>query len=1028
MTSPTPRSRAESLLAGRLATAPELDAPALERMCAQHPDLAPELRDAFAGYLRARAMVTQHAADSLRTDEFEDRGEIGRGGMGVVRHVYDGSLRRELAAKMLRADLVGDPRAYSRFVAEAQVTSQLDHPGIVPVHCLGTDAAGRPFFTMKLVRGRNLADVFADLAAGHADWTVPRAVGVLLRVCEAVDYAHEKGVVHRDLKPQNIMVGPFGEVFVMDWGLARVAANGESALQSVRQDLAHGAPESPLLTGSGEVLGTPYYMAPEQARGDADSVGVQSDIYSLGAMLYHLLSGEPPYQRTTDGDPGKVRRATETGPPASVRSIAAGAPRELVAVCERAMARRPRDRYPDMKAVRGDLSAWLEGRVVRAYEGGAWPALRKWVRRNRVLAAALGVVAIALPTIVGLWSFGRTRAREAERATVLRYGEDLSEARSQAAALFPAWPELVPALESWLRDRGEPLLRAEPYVERMLASLAPDIAQHDAFAAFLRDTYQKLVTELRRFGDPENGTVASVQRRLAWARSAQAQLDNHAARWHQARDAIAAADDVVASAAYRAVPIHLEPELDLVPIGMNPVTKLWEFHHLPSAGDPSFVPQHEADGTIHVGADTGIVFVLVPGGRFVMGADQDPASPYHDPNAEKNEGPAHEVSLSPFFIARCETSVSQWSRLWGYRGSLSDAAHGRPATVDLWADAVRGLGLHGLSLPTEAQWEYAARAGTTTPYWTGPDVSSLRGKANLADEASRRSGVWWPGLEVGFDDGFPVLAPIDALPPNPWGLHSVHGNVAEWIQDTFVGYDAAPRAGDGLRGDVNGQIRITRGGDYSSTGRRVRSTFRGTLLGNGGVYGIGVRAARKLRGFEPAPPPGLATRGQLVYCAETRHHYGVVDAVLAWDAAQSDAQARSLGGVKGHLVTLTTPAESAFVTSRLPVANTWLGAFQDRNAPDFREPAGGWTWVTGEPFRFTSWGEWSAPEPSNFYHGGLGEAPIGCAEDVAQFWLQQPSCWNDVPRHPRVRLAYVIEFDTTGPAADGTTAIPSPGR
>jgi len=1014
---------AESLLAARLAEDPSFDARGLEQLCSSHPELAPLLRDAFARFALATQALVAPPSDSLQLPGLEDHGELGRGGMGVVRQVRDAELRRDLAAKLLRADCAADARARSRFVAEAQLTSQLDHPGVVPVHSLGVDQAGRPFFTMKLIRGRNLTAVFGELGSGSSDWTLPRVVTVLLRVCEAVDYAHEKGVIHRDLKPQNVMVGSFGEVFVMDWGLARVVGASDTGLQTVRKDLEREAPDSPLLTGSGDVVGTPYYMAPEQADGQAD-VGPPADIYSLGAILYHLLAGEPPYARSADGDTTRVCAAKRAGPPAPLRAVAADAPAELVAICERAMARSPTDRYASLRALRADLSAWLEGRVVQAYERGLWPALRKWMRRNRTLSSLAALLAVAAPTVAVLWGYGRAQHRDAERATVLRYREDLTRARESAATLFPAWPARVPALEAWLRDRAEPLLAAPSHVEGLLAGLSSDVARGDPFAEFLAETYQKLLVDLGTFG-AGTGLVASVRQRLTWARAAQARLDRHAARWREAGEAIARADGVTASTLYRFVPVHLEPEFDLVPIGMNPVTKLWEFHHLPSAGDPESVPSHEPDGSIHVGIDTGIVFVLVPGGTFVMGADTEPQSPHYDPAAEKNEAPAHSVALAPFFIARHEASVSQWARLHGQRNGLSEAASRRPLAWLEWGAARTILERHGCALPTEAQWEYAARAGTTTPYWSGCDLESLRGVANLADAAARRGGVWWPGLEEGFDDGFPVLAPIDGLRANPWGLHHVHGNVSEWVRDAFTGYDTPPRTGDGLRGDFAGQIQVTRGGDHATTARRLRASFRGTLLGNSGVYGIGVRAVRNLANVGLAPPPQLIEPGRLLRWGDNGHHYGVVDRQLCWDAARDDAQARVFHGVRGHLVTLTSNAESAFVTASLPVANAWLGAFQDHGAAGFSEPGGGWSWVTGEPFTFARWGDWTDPEPSNFYHGGLGQpagdAPFGWAEDVAQFWILQPSRWNDVPRHPMVCLRYVIEFDTPSSVPSAST-------
>src|SRR5262245_13840869 len=204
-------------------------------------------------------------AQSPRESRYRLEGEIGRGGMGAVLRVWDGALQRQLAMKVVAKDgrpsgeerLPPDPRTLSRFLEEAQVTGQLDHPGIVPVHELGMDSEGRIYFTMKLVKGKTLKEVFEELADGQGGWTQARVLGVLLKVCEAMSYAHAKGVIHRDLKPANVMVGRFGEVFVMDWGLAKVLGREEnrdiriqpdilatSELLSSRRSLAEETPDS----------------------------------------------------------------------------------------------------------------------------------------------------------------------------------------------------------------------------------------------------------------------------------------------------------------------------------------------------------------------------------------------------------------------------------------------------------------------------------------------------------------------------------------------------------------------------------------------------------------------------------------------------------------------------------------------------------------------------------------------------------------------------------------------------------------
>jgi WD40 repeat protein/tRNA A-37 threonylcarbamoyl transferase component Bud32 len=340
------------------------------------------------------ALKAQLAQTGGRWTRYQVRQEIARGAMGRIVRAWDTELRREVALKILR-ERVTDSRLQRRFLEEAQIAAQLDHPGIVPVHELGLDAAGRPFFAMQLVRGRDLGELLAAVAGGEPGWTTTRVLGVLLRVCEAMAFAHDRGVVHRDLKPSNIMVGRFGETYVMDWGLARVLGDGalvaDDSVDTLRAAIAGEAGSSPLLTQQGEVVGTPAYMAPEQSMRGA-AVGPAADIYAVGAILYHLLGGSIPYA-VGNRSAEDVLAALRGGPPAPLPHQV---PPELRAICERAMARSPADRYPSMSALADDLRAFLEVRTVRAYATGRFAELRKWVARNRRLAALAAALALAL--------------------------------------------------------------------------------------------------------------------------------------------------------------------------------------------------------------------------------------------------------------------------------------------------------------------------------------------------------------------------------------------------------------------------------------------------------------------------------------------------------------------------------------------------------------------------------------------------------------------------------------------------------
>ena len=439
------------------------DAPGFESFCAEHAEHADALRERYRewqdilvdlGGLPAPSSIADEEPAALRTleayleelqrrrgkeERYQVRGELARGGMGAIEVVFDKDVRRELARKTIlaeRLELKGahTGRALARFLEEAQVTGQLDHPGIVPVHEIGVGEDGRPYFTMKLVEGQELSECFARHQAGDPEWTRERILGVLLRMCEAVAFAHSKGVIHRDLKPANVMVGRFGEVYVMDWGLSRVLGREEAApearpgaVHSTARDI-DSASDSALLTADGAVIGTPAYMPPEQASGSIGSLGPRSDVYAAGAILYRLLAGRAPYEAKSGST---VVQQVIQGPPAALQLVAPSAPAELIAICERAMERDPQRRYADMLELAEELRAFLEHRVVSAYRTGVWVEARKWVQRNRLAAVALGsLVLVSLLAALGGLRLAKRAQDEAELANARAYAGQLFSAAS----------------------------------------------------------------------------------------------------------------------------------------------------------------------------------------------------------------------------------------------------------------------------------------------------------------------------------------------------------------------------------------------------------------------------------------------------------------------------------------------------------------------------------------------------------------------------------------------------------------------
>ncbi len=394
-------------------------------------------------------------------------GEVGRGGMGVVFRARDLALNREVAVKLLRPGTGSGSAAAARFVEEAQVTGQLQHPGIPAVYQVGALPDGRPFLAMKLIRGRTLDEL---LKAGAAV-DVP---AVFESICQAVGYAHAHGVIHRDLKPHNVMVGAFGEVQVMDWGLARVGSaergvrndGGQSAAVSSIPHSAFATPHSNL-TQHGSVLGTLAYMPPEQAAGDIDRLGPPADVFGLGAILCVLLTGQPPYTGDTLDALLATARDGNTAD-ALARLDRCGADPELIALGKRCLARDPADRPATGDAVAkavADLRRAADDRAKRAEVERAADGVRaaeQSRRRKLVRRATAAVVAVlAAGVAVSLWqaAVAKREAFDAETARQAEAGE-----RARAAARLDKAVEAVERMVTragtarWARD---PSLAAE---------------------------------------------------------------------------------------------------------------------------------------------------------------------------------------------------------------------------------------------------------------------------------------------------------------------------------------------------------------------------------------------------------------------------------------------------------------------------------------------------------------------------------------------------------------------------------------
>jgi formylglycine-generating enzyme required for sulfatase activity len=836
-------------------------------------------------------------ARSWTLGRYRIREELGRGAQGTVFLARDEVLGRDVALKILKASWSGSDALVRRFEIEAKALARLDHAGIAAVYDAGS-ARGLQYLVMRYVEGHTLAEEVRRAPAPDKDEILRRA-GLVEKASRALHEAHERGLVHRDVKPGNIMVTKAGEPVVLDFGLARLLEIAE-----------------PDLTITGDLIGTPAFMAPEQKAGDRRRIDRRTDVFGLGATLRELAGGD--------------RRVV---------------PRDLRAVLATALDPDPDRRYATAASLADDLRRIRLGQRVAVRPAGPLRTLVAWCRRAPAAAALLflppivlggGLAALALKNAEIEAAARDFRARKAEAdsarlAANRRFEEFLrlddlrtvDELRRREDELWPPAPLNVPALERWLadarellkrlpehraalavlRERGRVVVEREPgidpaidrllHVERVRAAAEQELAAGSApdsrrahLSAVSEEARRRIPVLERaaatpsrfRYRSPEDqwldhnlsrlvaglealegpslheGTVAWVEHRIVLTREiAWASLVRAAGTWREARSAIANRDT---DPAYGG--LEIDPVPGLVPIGRDPRSGLWEFAHLAS-GEP---PARSAAGDLVVTESSSLVLVLVPGGRSRMGARQ----PVHederprdhvDPAARDEEGPVTEVLLDPFFISKYEMTQGQWLRATG-----KNPSHARPER--LWEHGYRPNLRHpveqvsflecedtlrrlGLVLPTEAQWEHAARAGTSTPWWPGETIESFLAIENLAD----RTFVVTQQVEIVHDarreDGWAGPGPVGVYPANPFGLHDVIGNVAELCADRIAFYTAPALPGDGLRHNKMIDARVVRGGAFATPSSGGRSARRFGQPETARTGTIGVRPALLLR-------------------------------------------------------------------------------------------------------------------------------------------------------------------------------------
>jgi serine/threonine-protein kinase len=423
---------------------------------------------------------------------------VGGGGVGVVYLADDDELKRQVALKRMRPDLVSNQDLRRRFLREAEVTGRLEHAGIVPIYGLGADAEGKPYYAMRFIRGESLREAVARFHQADAPGRDPSERSTALRqlltrfvaVCHAVAYAHSQGYIHRDLKPDNVMLGTYAETFVVDWGLGRSVTRAE-ADRPVGEETVPSSPDSTPSETRG-VVGTPAYMSPEQAAGRWDLVGPASDVYSLGATLYAILTGQAPVEKGPLHEVLEKVRRGEVVPP---RWRKPGVPPAVEAACLKAMAPRREDRYASASELARDVQAWLDDEPVSAWKEPFSERARRWLKRRRTMvltsmaAAAVALVALAISTAL------LRVAYQAESEAKERAQRGFRMAQDTSSTLLKLAEDLKPAPGMQVRTLDDILRRASQRYDELRRAVgdSPEITEGKARVLAARSEAQVLL-------------------------------------------------------------------------------------------------------------------------------------------------------------------------------------------------------------------------------------------------------------------------------------------------------------------------------------------------------------------------------------------------------------------------------------------------------------------------------------------------------------------------------------------------------
>jgi len=583
-----------------------------------------------------------------------------KGGLGQVSVALDRELNREVALKEIQPRHADNPVSRERFTLEAEITGGLEHPGIVPVYALGQDDHGRPFYAMRFVKGDSLKAAIEHFHnpnspnqrdLGTRQLELRQLLGRFIDVCNAMEYAHSRGVLHRDLKPGNIMVGKYGETLVVDWGLAKVVGKREvvSDETSLRPSTALSSSGK---TQAGAPIGTPSYMSPEQAAGRLDAISPASDVYSLGATLYHLLCGRPPYEKE---DFGAILAKVQRGDYPKPSSVVAEMQRGLEAICLKAMSVKPVDRYQTASALANDLEHWLADEPISAVTDNFRDRLSRYGRKHRGVVRA-GIVAVVLVAVVA--SAAALLIDEQRRAATKLAGEKSQLADSERKAKEEERIAKENAERQLRMTTAEQLVRlsltkrAESLDVALLLAVESGLVMQRSGDDVMMSSHQSLLDALHIIGGrplaghqgPVLKTVISPNGR--WLVTAS---DDHTARVWNLSSANPGASERVLSGHKSAIRnIAISPDSQWLITGSDDATvRIWNL----SAGDlgkePRVIAAHHAAITCMAIAPDG--HLLVTGSRDADARIWDLTA--EDPGARRRILTGHREAISSVAIS-----------------------------------------------------------------------------------------------------------------------------------------------------------------------------------------------------------------------------------------------------------------------------------------------------------------------------------------------------------------------------------------